>query len=59
MRFVTQSGAGWFIQKPKDIYARLKRLALNPAETEAAKQSAKKTGIAPNNKELAEYIASL
>jgi processive 1,2-diacylglycerol beta-glucosyltransferase/1,2-diacylglycerol 3-beta-galactosyltransferase len=59
MRFVTQSGAGWFIQKPKDIYARLKRLALNPAEAETAKQNAAKTGIVPNNDALTEYIASL
>ena len=59
MRFVTQSGAGWFLQKPAAIYARLTRLALNPAEAEKAKQNAARTGIIPSNGALAEYIASL
>jgi processive 1,2-diacylglycerol beta-glucosyltransferase/1,2-diacylglycerol 3-beta-galactosyltransferase len=59
MRYVTKNGAGWFIQKPKDIYKKLLTLARDPDYAGKTADNAQKLNIRPDVQPLAEYIFSL
>jgi processive 1,2-diacylglycerol beta-glucosyltransferase/1,2-diacylglycerol 3-beta-galactosyltransferase len=59
VRFVTQNGAGWFIQKPRAIYKKLMSLASNPGYASHVTQNAKRLNIKADNKALCDYIISL
>jgi processive 1,2-diacylglycerol beta-glucosyltransferase/1,2-diacylglycerol 3-beta-galactosyltransferase len=59
VRFVTQSGAGWFIRRPADIYKKLLLLASNAGYASRAVENVKKLGIKSGADSLADYIGSL
>jgi processive 1,2-diacylglycerol beta-glucosyltransferase/1,2-diacylglycerol 3-beta-galactosyltransferase len=59
VRFVTQNGAGWFIQRPRAIYKKLMHLASDPLYANRVLENAKRLAIKPDNAALAEYIVSL
>jgi processive 1,2-diacylglycerol beta-glucosyltransferase/1,2-diacylglycerol 3-beta-galactosyltransferase len=59
MRFVVKSGAGWFIQKPKDIFKKLVYLAENPEYAAQAAKNAHKLDIRAENAALVDFVASL
>jgi processive 1,2-diacylglycerol beta-glucosyltransferase/1,2-diacylglycerol 3-beta-galactosyltransferase len=56
VRYVTRNGAGWFIQKPADIYRKLLRLAQDPSCAARAAENARKLGVSGGAEAVAAYI---
>jgi processive 1,2-diacylglycerol beta-glucosyltransferase/1,2-diacylglycerol 3-beta-galactosyltransferase len=58
MRFVVDSGAGWFIQRPEAIWRKIAALTAAPDTLTAAVQRIEKLNIRPDTAALARYLLS-
>jgi processive 1,2-diacylglycerol beta-glucosyltransferase/1,2-diacylglycerol 3-beta-galactosyltransferase len=56
VRYVTRNGAGWFIQRPRDIYKKLLYLASAPDYASRVAGNVRRLGIKSDTAALADYI---